>query len=317
MRWLASQSWFYAFRWLFSQLWFYALLYVGLIVVFAAIFSAMPGQFYHSTTSFEPETGKFKDRLQVRLAKDIKRNISPAKPDAPEVGPWKITSVLVSELTLRDKWVVASTYLMGMDSKPPMRRFEAMFNLGISAKGSVKTSISQPVRDAEGQIVAVTNPPILNHREAEITNLKVNGVESMPVLLSDLFPCRSSTRIYPLCVELEEDADRDIEALVLLLTGQPESGMDSFWRMLYFSVVTITTLGFGDIVPVTRVARGLVTFEAFLGPLLLGCFLAAIGSRIGPSHAHPAGGGPGGKMAEVSHVQDGGKKERRTHRKRR
>jgi voltage-gated potassium channel len=52
--------------------------------------------------------------------------------------------------------------------------------------------------------------------------------------------------------------------------------------MLYFSVVTITTLSFGDIIPLTYLARSLVTLEAFLGPLLLAFFLSAIGLRLAP-----------------------------------
>jgi Ion channel len=44
---------------------------------------------------------------------------------------------------------------------------------------------------------------------------------------------------------------------------------------LYFSTATLTTLGFGDIVPITSLARSLVAIEALLGILLLGVFLAA------------------------------------------
>lgn len=61
--------------------------------------------------------------------------------------------------------------------------------------------------------------------------------------------------------------------------GDPTSFSDSFWRMLYFSVVVITTVGFGDIVPMTGAARSLVAVEAIIGVLLVGLFLNAIASR--------------------------------------
>jgi voltage-gated potassium channel Kch len=51
---------------------------------------------------------------------------------------------------------------------------------------------------------------------------------------------------------------------------------NSYSRMLYFSAVTITTLGYGDIVPVTSTARGIVTIEIILGPLLFGLFLNSL-----------------------------------------
>jgi voltage-gated potassium channel Kch len=46
--------------------------------------------------------------------------------------------------------------------------------------------------------------------------------------------------------------------------------------MLYLSAVTITTVGYGDIVPITTAARVFVGFEAVLGVVLAGLFLAAL-----------------------------------------
>jgi len=48
---------------------------------------------------------------------------------------------------------------------------------------------------------------------------------------------------------------------------------DNFWRMWYFSCTTITTVGFGDIVPVTPAARSLVAVEALVGAIIFGLFL--------------------------------------------
>ena len=47
-------------------------------------------------------------------------------------------------------------------------------------------------------------------------------------------------------------------------TTQPRGGMS-----LYFSLVTITTVGYGDITPVTRVARAFANLEAVVGQLYL------------------------------------------------
>jgi hypothetical protein len=45
--------------------------------------------------------------------------------------------------------------------------------------------------------------------------------------------------------------------------------------------MTITTVGFGDIIPVTPVTRFLAAFEAVLGWTLAGFFLNAAAHRIG------------------------------------
>lgn len=60
----------------------------------------------------------------------------------------------------------------------------------------------------------------------------------------------------------------------------------SFWdepltviQSVYFSVVTITTLGYGDITPQTETARILAALEAFLGIVTIGLFLNAVARR--------------------------------------
>jgi len=55
---------------------------------------------------------------------------------------------------------------------------------------------------------------------------------------------------------------------------------NSLSRMLYFSATTITTVGFGDIVPLTDRARILVGLEAITGILIIGLFLNALAHEI-------------------------------------
>lgn len=50
---------------------------------------------------------------------------------------------------------------------------------------------------------------------------------------------------------------------------------------IYFSLVTITTLGYGDIVPTTNLARSLATLEAVIGQLYLMTTVAwLVGVRV-------------------------------------
>ena len=44
----------------------------------------------------------------------------------------------------------------------------------------------------------------------------------------------------------------------------------------YFSIVTLTTLGYGDITPVTRITRSLVSFEAVVGQIYLTVLVARL-----------------------------------------
>jgi hypothetical protein len=49
---------------------------------------------------------------------------------------------------------------------------------------------------------------------------------------------------------------------------------------LYYSVVTVTTLGYGDIVPVTATARIMAMIQVFLGYLMLGGLLSIFANKM-------------------------------------
>ena len=59
----------------------------------------------------------------------------------------------------------------------------------------------------------------------------------------------------------------------------------SFVQSVYFSVTTITTLGYGDIAPITEMARVVTATEALLGIFLIGLFLSSVAYSIAKSEA--------------------------------
>ncbi len=58
--------------------------------------------------------------------------------------------------------------------------------------------------------------------------------------------------------------------------GEPllTSGAGEYVALSYFSLVTLTTLGFGDIVPTTPIARSLVAAEAVIGQLYIAVLIS-------------------------------------------
>jgi Ion channel len=58
--------------------------------------------------------------------------------------------------------------------------------------------------------------------------------------------------------------------------GDPKDASGLWWRMTYFSATTATTLGLGDITPLTTSARLVVTAQAGLQIIVIGFFLNAI-----------------------------------------
>jgi voltage-gated potassium channel len=64
------------------------------------------------------------------------------------------------------------------------------------------------------------------------------------------------------------------ENLNAVFKGHPE--VDALAFLLYFSVVTMTTLGYGDIAPAVPAARMLCSLEAVIGQLFVAIFIARL-----------------------------------------
>jgi hypothetical protein len=64
------------------------------------------------------------------------------------------------------------------------------------------------------------------------------------------------------------------ESLSSVLKGHPE--VDALAFLLYFSLVTMTTLGYGDIAPAAPAARMLCSLEAVIGQLFVAIFIARL-----------------------------------------
>ena len=75
--------------------------------------------------------------------------------------------------------------------------------------------------------------------------------------------------------QIEFNFERPSEIEYLLGFMKPHLSLDEglFARMVYFSSVTATTLGYGDIVPVTSWSRFAVALESILGLILIGALV--------------------------------------------
>lgn len=100
-------------------------------------------------------------------------------------------------------------------------------------------------------------------RPGRITFHRIRGAIVLYLNIALIF-----TSAYRLIVELEPDSFRN------LATGRSEFvAIDS---ILYFSFTTLTSTGFGDIVPVDPIARSLSNLEAIIGQLYPATLLARI-----------------------------------------
>jgi voltage-gated potassium channel len=73
------------------------------------------------------------------------------------------------------------------------------------------------------------------------------------------------------------------------LSARLASATDQLFLLFYFSLVTLTTLGYGDIHPASDPARGLACVEAVIGQFYVGVLVAdLVGKRVAQAFTPPA-----------------------------
>jgi hypothetical protein len=115
-------------------------------------------------------------------------------------------------------------------------------------------------------------------KKPEIPNKK-----TLPISPSLIFPYKLNKSSWPAGASNEmvwfptsKPLHEKILAFSHTVKGFPAKASGAYVRMFYFSAVTITTLGYGDIVPITTTARILVAFESIAGIVLIGLFLNSL-----------------------------------------
>jgi Ion channel len=87
--------------------------------------------------------------------------------------------------------------------------------------------------------------------------------------------------------DISEAAYKAVNRFHDALTGDPTAGPRTFFRMTYFSLVTVTTIGYGDILPTSDTARLLVGIEVILGIITAGLFLFTLTTRFARTMQSP------------------------------
>lgn len=115
--------------------------------------------------------------------------------------------------------------------------------------------------------------------------------EAVPAVLAFHKPVQSDGKYLLPYTLTERGADARVDGnftippdLYELLSDRHDIGyeqrgtLNNFQRAFYYSVATITTLGYGDIIPITDTARRLAGLETILGIIVIGLFLGFLTS---------------------------------------
>lgn len=264
----------------------YAAVYSALIPGFAVLYQWNSEQFFHSTIEFEVGTANEVDSVRRRLNftiideflgngdSSILRRTS-GFGDLPR-STWQAD---VLGVTVAD---------VGISNTPDPGRAKVTFDLLIPA-----TTASTKRDAATVQHLGVSMPlqsPYAEESAQQSVYVKPIVVEGrapeFPFRAADVFPRRHPTVSggdAPTLM-IPGDIQSDLEDLWRSRQGLGAGIGGQFGRFLYLSAVTITTLGYGDIVPTGSTARALVATESVLGIVVIGAFLGALQARRGPAH---------------------------------
>ncbi len=223
------------------------------ILLFAVIFTFSSSGFYHSTSQFERSLDYDSQEILESIESILKpmSNFSPDSYDG-----WTLAEDKFSVHSLRtyENKVEFSVYTMftrNTDAVGKNTTFYFIRNPELSTCTE---------NDCYSTRILQTNEPILDKEKKLIT------------LIPQVLSYYSDISL----IETPFALDSKIDGYVAAKNGFPSESSGNFGRMLYLSIVTITTLGYGDIVPISDLNRFLVGLESILGMVIIGLFLNSL-----------------------------------------
>ncbi|WP_299046874.1 potassium channel family protein [uncultured Tateyamaria sp.] len=243
-------------------------LYLSLIPLYAFFYLLIAGDFSSSTVHLDPN---FKLTTE-RIARQIESTIN----ECEHPGPQIFSVIDTNDYTIE---IITKGY-EGLGDRPHAHGSLQFLAADVSQPGA-KPEWQQLARTAyessSGRVSSVTYQiwvpfRIVTSVSAVHETALVNKLESCFGLEKESLSWEGQTG-----VTIEQDLAEQIDALF----GAKQHGYDAgvhnqYLRFLYFSTVTITTLGYGDILPVTDRARALTASQSILGVLLIGLFLNSV-----------------------------------------
>lgn len=252
-------------------------IYLLTIIIFSAIYTVMGDDFYHSTVQYERNTDNLNSEIRISVEKSIKDSFKEYyghdSAYLDENNKWllNIDDLYVSRFYFEDDKLTFDIrlYITSIDSQVDNEESSGFIQFGDGFK---------LVHNNSGQfVIGAKNPEqilyfdILGNSEINITGLELELVDYKKIFRLKEFSGNSVVGI-----KFPYSLSKSINTYNNSLNGFPSELRGNYFRMLYLSMVTITTLGYGDILPLTNRARILVGIEAVLGIVIIGWFANSI-----------------------------------------
>jgi len=254
---------------------FLLVLYIFTISIFAVYYTYFCfHEFYFSTSNIDKENQNVKKILKIRLQEYFKKDFN----DLLKLNGslWSSGEVVVDDLKVGDYFEIHLKFKVANKS---IKNYHFNFTIKLSAE--VEESIEYKMNEL--RTTRRLNYPkdsfyLRRIEDYEIKRL-FSGDEKVDFPITQLVPVRfwgANDKGIMLPMQLSDEIDYFIAGS----KGFADNIEGKFAKMLYFSTVTITTTGYGDIVPISNRTRAAVGIEVFLGSLIFGMFLWSLTQKI-------------------------------------
>lgn len=245
----------------------YGSCYLSLIPIFGIIYSLLPYGFYHSTAIEEPYYQDLKKEAEISIQNFLYSQVSNNSSEECTDLENNYINISVEDIIYDNK--INSIIF---DVCVYVSRGNLIENDSISIIGIMQLNVSMPM-EIENKVKILPNIFIYQN----LTPLRIRQIQNignLTCLNEELIFGKANGEKY--LVTFPQNVHMKINDLVLASNGRPIDLKRNIFRMMYFSTVTITTLGYGDIVPVTSLARFFVFLESIIGIILIGLFINSV-----------------------------------------
>jgi hypothetical protein len=248
----------------------YAIAYLCCIPGFAVVYTVIPQpSFYHGTVQYELALKADEADIEKKILKEIVAAFQVVHGrSAANDGQWSINIPTIRVTSL-------SPTAEKVEFKIRVELTGVGENKGIQSIIPLHVSIEYPTSFA---VYSLDEQKWIVYKELKIQNrelLEINPFVIFPSIIGTDQNMKKSIDS-PIFIPISSELQDQIFSLGMAAKGLPFSSSGSFGRMFYFSAVTITTLGYGDIVPITNIARIVTSIESILGVVLIGLFLNSL-----------------------------------------
>lgn len=252
-------------------------IYIMMIPAFAGLYNSMPYEFYHTTNKYESYLQEDNTEIRTEMQEFFKRILIEAHGKqivTKDSVLFDLSTIEIPYLEVKDDHVTFSLYGWFLDKDLKQRmKTSKIFSFSLNYNDYYSDTLN------ENQIVFSR---IIESKEDDL-NFKLKAENLFIIGNLKILHAEGGAWSYNCdCGKgyISKEIRDKLYAYSSALQGFPSLSSGNFERMLYLSATTITTLGTGDILPISARARLLVAIEAILGILIIGLYLNSLAKNI-------------------------------------